>query len=48
MVSSNDDLSVIELEGAEPVHVRMSTEELVRMINEKNRIGIGFRTNANS
>lgn len=43
LVSSGNDMAIIEVQGAEPVHVNQSAEELVRMINGENKTSIGFR-----
>jgi hypothetical protein len=43
LVSANEDHTIIELEGTEPVEVNRPAEELVRMLNGENKTSIGFR-----
>lgn len=47
LVSVEGDISVIELEGSEPVRVNKDAEELIRKINGENKAAIGFRTTGN-
>jgi hypothetical protein len=47
LVSAQDQGSVIELQGSDPVKVNADAEELVRKINGENKAAIGFRTPGN-
>jgi len=47
LVSVQGNISVIELEGSDPVRVNSDAEELIRKINGENKAAIGFRTTGN-
>ena len=43
LVTAYEGSTEIELEGIDPVEVRIPAEELVRMLNGENKTAVGFR-----
>lgn len=47
LVAAQEQGSIIELQGSDPVKVNADAEELVRKINGENKAAIGFKTSGN-